>query len=89
MDVQAVLVELRAESKRLNEIIQTLERLTADETRTGYPKGLGRESMDLKSRREVSERMKRCWTQRRKDAATAASPIVHRRDEVGDPSTGK
>jgi hypothetical protein len=36
-----ILIELRAESKRLNEIIQTLERLTAEENLAGSPKAIG------------------------------------------------
>lgn len=73
MDVHEIIIELRTERKRLDEIIQTLERLTADETISDEPRRRGRKSMDLQSRQEVSKRMKRYWAQRRKSMTHQAA----------------
>jgi hypothetical protein len=66
MDVHEIISELRTERKRLDDIIQTLERLTADEIESAGPKRRGRKSMDIEARQQVSRRMKRYWAQRRK-----------------------
>jgi hypothetical protein len=69
MDVHAIIAELRAELERLNEIIETLERLCSEETFLDAPKRRGRKSMDDDARLQVSKRMKRYWAQRRKEQA--------------------
>jgi hypothetical protein len=72
MDVHSIIVELRAELQRLNEIIATLERLSTDEVQSAAPNRPGRKSMDDEARQQVSKRMKRYWAQRRKEQAQAA-----------------
>jgi hypothetical protein len=72
MNLDKVLADLRAESKKLNEIIQTLERLTASDGIHLEPANRrGRKKMDPASRRQVSERMKQYWENRRKSPPTA------------------
>jgi hypothetical protein len=74
MDIHKLLAELRAESKRLDQIIQTLEWLTDSDRMQPRPAiRRGRKSMDEESRRQVSQRMKRYWAQRRKSPPAAPS----------------
>ena len=63
MNLEQVLVDIRAELDLLKEIIVNLERLTAmirpNET---VPRRRGRKSMGKGEREQVSERMKRYWS---------------------------
>lgn len=75
MDIEKALRELYDEKKRLEQVIASLEEL--DAKRGELPvafreKRRGRKFMDAQARREVSERMKRYWAMRRKQADGAA-----------------
>jgi hypothetical protein len=67
MDINGIIDELLEERKRLDRLIQILE---AQASGRSVPKGRrGRKSMDGPARKEVSERMKRYWAQRRAQRA--------------------
>lgn len=80
MDLYRAIRELYAEKKRLEEAIASLEELLATKSGVAELKleGLrrrnrrGRKSMPAAERREVSERMKKYWAQRRSRPAKAA-----------------
>jgi hypothetical protein len=67
MDVHKLIAKLNAELKALNRVIGCLEQLPG-----GNPgimatrKHRGRKSMGAEERREVSERMRKYWTKRRR-----------------------
>ena len=64
MDLHRVIRNLHEELNKLNEVIAALEEFE----RTGNlpaPKRRGRKSMGAEERRQVSERMKLYWDQRR------------------------
>ncbi len=61
MDLKEILKQLYAERKRVDRIIQRLEAL---EESSGSRRG--RKSMSAEERRQVSERMRRYWAERRK-----------------------
>ncbi len=73
MDLHKAIRELYAEKKRLEEAIASLEELVTTKSGAAALKleGLqrrnrrGRKSMPPEERREVSERMKKYWEQRR------------------------
>ena len=65
MDIESIIQELRAERDRLEGIINALERLHGAEDAVATPKRRGRKFMDKQGRKEVSERMKRYWADRR------------------------
>ncbi len=65
MDIERVVEELRAERNRLDGIIIALERLQTTDEAPATLKRRGRKFMDKQGRKEVSERMKRYWAQRR------------------------
>lgn len=65
MDIDFVIRQLREERKRLDGIIETLERLGPEGQAPTKPKRRGRKSMDEKGRQEVSKRMKQYWERRR------------------------
>ena len=70
MDLERIIAELYDEKRRLNRVIEALEAM--QESGTGpvieieEKKRRGRKFMDADARREVSERMKRYWAERRK-----------------------
>jgi hypothetical protein len=68
MDIDRVIEQLRAERKRLDGIIETLERLGKDGQIPPAPKRRGRRFMTEKARQEVSTRMKRYWERRKAQA---------------------
>ena len=80
MDLYKAIRELYAEKKRLEEAIASLEELVA--TKSGAAElelegrqrrnRRGRKSMPPDERREVSERMKKYWAQRRSRKSKAA-----------------
>lgn len=68
MDIYRIIDELAQERNRLAKIIHSLENMTP--SANGEPdlsSRRGRKSMDIAARREVSERMKRYWAQRRQN----------------------
>lgn len=67
MDIYRVINQLRLERTRLDSIIKTLESLEIEDP-VG-PKRRGRKFMDDGDRKAVSERMKRYWEQRRRNAS--------------------
>lgn len=67
MDLYRIISELVAERDRLARIIQSLEEMESAAPRSkSPPRKRGRKFMDSAARREVSERMKRYWAERRK-----------------------
>ena len=68
MDLDDVILKLRYERKKLDAVIESLERLsTAAKLEKTVRKGRrGRKSMDAPDRKKVSERMKAYWASRRK-----------------------
>jgi hypothetical protein len=65
MDLDRTIRDLLEERKRLNALITRLEN---QQSRTA-PKRRGRKSMTEAQRREVSERMKRYWQEKRQAAS--------------------
>jgi hypothetical protein len=68
MDLDKIIRNLHEERLRLTQIIASLEKLQQRASRTEeakVKKRRGRKFMDAKGRREVSERMKKYWAQRR------------------------
>ncbi len=68
MDLYKTIRQLYEEKKRLDLVIaglEELERATASGLVATPKKRRGRKHMDAKARKEVSERMKRYWAQRR------------------------
>lgn len=63
MDLYKIIGELVTERDRISRIIESLE--SAVGVRQTPPGRRGRKSMDAKARREVSERMRRYWADRR------------------------
>jgi len=68
MDLYAIIRELEAEKQRLDRIIQALEELE----KSAFPidrklpaRRVGRKWMSAEERREVSERMRKYWANRR------------------------
>jgi hypothetical protein len=76
MDIEHVISQLRAEQKRLDGIIATLERLSEEHVARS-PQKRGRKFMDKKSRAAVSERMKRYWREKRKRDQAACRLTVN------------
>src|SRR5438874_2441677 len=71
MDLYRIIEELVEERNRVDQIIQSLESavVTGKEPARPPARRRGRKSMDGPARKEVSERMKRYWAQRRADRA--------------------
>lgn len=69
MELHKLILKLRAERAKLDEILASLEHLEkttkTGEARKAVRKRRGRKSMDEAARKEVSERMKRYWGARR------------------------
>jgi len=67
MDLYRIIRELVEERERIQRIIEYLEQVKSPGKMTGKPaaKKRGRKSMDHAARAEVSERMKRYWSQKR------------------------
>lgn len=68
MDLYAVLAELAAERKKIDQLIQALESLQdgrARESKPGPASRRGRKYMSPEERQEVSRRMQRYWEGRR------------------------
>ncbi len=74
MDLYQAIRALHEEKKRLDRLIAVLEELEQSanhiQTRTSK-KRRGRKSMSPEERRQVSERMKRYWSQRKQQAQAA------------------
>ena len=70
MDLYRIINELIAERDRLARIIQSLEAMEAAGPPAKHPpRKRGRKFMDSAARREVSERMKRYWAEKRQRSA--------------------
>jgi hypothetical protein len=67
MDLYRIIGDLLDERNRVARIIESLEEATGTRLAAVPKKRRGRKSMDAKARREVSERMRRYWAQRRGD----------------------
>ncbi len=65
MDLYKIIGELVEERNRIARIIESLEEAVGAREAPAPRKRRGRKSMDAKARREVSERMRRYWAQRR------------------------
>jgi hypothetical protein len=74
MDLYRIIRELVQERNRIQRIIESLEDVKSTGKAPAKPEGKrrGRKSMDKAARAEVSERMKRYWSQRRADKTQAA-----------------
>jgi hypothetical protein len=72
MDLYRIIFELVQERKRIQRIIESLEKSSRGEHPAITRKRRGRKTMDRAARKEVSERMKRYWAKRR--AQQKASP---------------
>lgn len=70
MDLYKAIKDLYEQKKRLDQVIASLEDLekAAGVAAKEPARRRGRPGMDEKARREVSERMKRYWAKRRKEA---------------------
>ena len=71
MNINKAIRELYEEKKRLDRVIASLEEMQRTAVVPGVappPKRRGRKFMDPQARQEVSERMKRYWETRRKQA---------------------
>ena len=71
MDLDKVIRKLYDERAKLDRIITSLEQLresSAGMETQALKKRRGRKSMDAEARKEVSERMRRYWASRKKDA---------------------
>ena len=69
MDIYAIIRALHAEKEWLDRAIGALEQLRSNADVDGLITGAkrrGRKSMSPEERRELSERMKKYWAQRRK-----------------------
>jgi len=66
MDLNATLLELRAQRDKLDAVIKQLEGLKNGSGPVKPRSPRGRKSMGDSERREVSARMKRYWAKRRK-----------------------
>jgi len=65
MDLYKIIGDLVEERNRIARIIESLEEAVGTRDAATPRKRRGRKSMDAKARREVSERMRRYWAQRR------------------------
>jgi len=78
MELHKLIVKLRAERAKLDEILASLEHLErttkTNEAKKAVRKRRGRKSMDAAARKEVSQRMKRYWGARRQQQAAPAAP---------------
>ena len=78
MDLGKIIRKLHEERAKLNRIIDSLEQLQKSPAvleAKALKKRRGRKSMDEAARREVSERMRRYWSeQRRKKAQDPPAP---------------
>jgi hypothetical protein len=74
MDLYKTIKDLHEQKKRLDVVIESLEEMqrTGKTAPAGEQKRRGRRFMDAEARKEVSERMKRYWAKRRKDAKAEA-----------------
>ena len=68
MDLDEVILKLRYERKKLDEVIDSLELLSkaAKMEKTAGKGRRGRKSMDEPARKQVSDRMKEYWASQRK-----------------------
>jgi len=66
MDLYKVIQKLHRERDRLDRAIASLEEFQKGAESVKPKKRRGRKSMDEEARKEVSERMKRYWANRRK-----------------------
>ena len=79
MDLQQVIEELYERKRHLDRVIAALEELQNARPRGPYnepagPRRRGRKFMDTQERREVSERMKKYWSDRRAQISEASKP---------------
>jgi len=65
MDLYKIIGDLVEERNRIARIIESLEEAVGTREAVIPRKRRGRKSMDADARREVSERMRRYWAQRR------------------------
>jgi hypothetical protein len=72
MDLNQTIRELYAEKEKLERVIAQLEALQRDSLPISFPQGKrrGRKGMNATERREVSERMKEYWANRRRATRT-------------------
>lgn len=86
MDLNKTIQDLYAEKEKLERVIASLEELQrAAEANTqamGRSKRRGRKSMGSQERKEVSERMKKYWADRR-DNARLQTPVLGARSANG------
>lgn len=85
MDLYQAIRALHEEKKRLDRLIAVLEELeqSANHTQTRTSKKRrGRKSMSPEERRQVSERMKRYWSQRKQQAQAAEGSAVSPRADA-------
>jgi len=89
MDLYEAIRALHEEKKRIDRLIAVLEELerAGDRQPTGSRKRRGRKTMTAEERRQVSERMKRYWAQRKQgEQAGVADPAASAPQP--DPATG-
>lgn len=79
MDLDEAIRALLEEKKRLDHLIAVLEELEQVSNHGSsrmVRKRRGRKSMSLEERRQVSERMKRYWAQRKQQQAKAQAEAI-------------
>ena len=75
MNIHQAIKDLLAEKERLDRAIAHLEGMQKQRGATApLPKRRGRKTMDAQARREVSERMKRYWEERRQNSTSGENP---------------
>ncbi len=90
MDLTKAIRELHAEKARLEKIICSLEELLAGNVEPAAPvtgKRRGRKFMNSQARKEVSERMKKYWAERRSQQGNTqqqGSPAQREQAKDGD-----
>jgi hypothetical protein len=74
MEISHIIHDLTEELDRVNRIIALLEEMEGDNKESPFlASRRGRKSMGAPERREVSERMKRYWAERRRQRVASAN----------------
>ncbi len=69
MDLYRIIHELHVEREKLDHAIAFLEELQRTESAAAKEKRRGRKAMNASARKQVSERMKKYWAERRASAS--------------------
>lgn len=66
MDIHKIIQELYEERDRIDRVIKSIEALGGDQELVFEPKRRGRKTMSQEERRQISQRMRKYWENRRK-----------------------